>query len=39
MDINGTSMTSKMCNKIEVKGGGTVCNIEIVPATGKVIYE
>ena len=39
MDINGTSMTSKMCSKIEVTGGGTVCNIEIVPATGKVIYE
>ena len=39
MDINGTSMTSKMCSKIEVKGGGTVSNIIIYPATGKVEYE
>ena len=39
LDVGGTSMTSKMCNKIVVTGGGTTCNITIVPATGKVIYE
>ncbi len=33
---DGTSKNSVSCNKIEISGGGSVYNVEIVPATGKV---